>query len=139
MPGHAPGLTALIEKKHQLVFVGDAVLPQFQMLFGKTSSIQEDISQIYCSIKKLHEVTKDMENLQIFISGRGKFLGREFLLEKLKEIDTLYEKTHNLKNNGLVDSEILNEIFGGEGFTGEITQRELSRLNLISSLLKWEK
>ena len=79
-----------------------------------------------------------MDNLQIFISGKGLFLGNEFLLEKMEEIKDLHKRTHYFKNQGYNNLEILAKIFGGEGFTGDITQGELSRMNLINSLLKWE-
>ena len=50
MPGHAPCLIALIEPNQEWVFVGDAVLPKYKMIFGPETNITENIKEIYNSI-----------------------------------------------------------------------------------------
>ena len=137
MPGHCPDLNALIDKKHQLAFVADAVLPKYKMIFGGTSAIKEDIKQTYVSIKNLYELTEGMDNLRIFIAGHGVYQGRSFLLEKLNEIKEMHENVHRLINKGRNAEEILNEMFGGEDFVGNFTRGELSIFNLIQSLMNW--
>ncbi len=137
MPGHAPDLIALIEKQQQWAFVADAVQPKYKMIFGKTSSIQEDISEIYHSIQNLHEFTEGMKNLQIFVSGHGVFRGRETLTTRLTEIDTLHKTAHEFYNQGLEEEQILEKMFNGESIFAALTQGELSRINLVHSLLKW--
>jgi glyoxylase-like metal-dependent hydrolase (beta-lactamase superfamily II) len=51
-PGHAPELISLIERKQQWAFITEAVIPKYQMIFGKDTNIPEDISLIFQSIKK---------------------------------------------------------------------------------------
>jgi glyoxylase-like metal-dependent hydrolase (beta-lactamase superfamily II) len=147
MNGHAPELVALIEKNLQWAFVADAVQPKYKMIFGKNSDIQEDISLIYQSLSKLYEFTDGMENLLIFSAGNGILLGRDFLIEKMKEIDELWMNVH--ENHKLLQQEcfsgknlmkkILKKTFGRESIIGQLTQNDLSRENLIISLLKWKK
>lgn len=137
MPGHCSDLNALIEKKHQIAFVADAVLPKYKMIFGKNSTIKEDIKQIYNSIKNLYEFTEGMDKLRIFISGHGVYKGRGFLLEKLNEIKEMHEIVHVLMNKGYIIAEIVNKMFGGEDSVGIFTNGNLSIFNLIQSLMNW--
>ena len=145
MPGHAEELISLIEKEQQWVFTTDAVMPNYKMIFGKNTDIPEDISLIYKSIKHLYEYTESMGNLQIITSGRGIFKGREFLLEKMEEIDKIHQSAHKYKK--LAEQKGLNEIrtlrfitrriFGKESFIGTFTRGDLSIKNLVISLLEW--
>ncbi len=145
IPGHAPELVALIEKKKQWAFVADAVQPKYKMLFGKNSDIQEDISLIYESLQKLYEFTEGMNNLLIFSAGNGVLQGRDFLIEKSNEIKNLHKKVH--ENYKILDKEdfseeqihkkIVKRIFKRESVIGKLTQGDLSRENLIVSLLNW--
>lgn len=137
MPGHAPCLVTLLERVHQMAFVGDAVLPKYRMLFGETSSIQEDIEQIHDSIRQLCDETEGMEKLEIFIAGHGLMEGRTFLQEKLAEIEALHQQAHELSDLGLEERKILKKMFNGESFIATFSRGELSRLNLLKSLLGW--
>jgi glyoxylase-like metal-dependent hydrolase (beta-lactamase superfamily II) len=137
MPGHCADLNALIDGNNQLAFVADAVLPKYKMIFGGTSSIQEEIKQIYSSIKNLYDFTEGMDNLRIFIAGHGEYKGREFLFDKLNEIKEMHEMVHVLLNKGYIIEEIINKMFGGEDLIGNMTQGELSIFNLIQSLMNW--
>lgn len=145
MPGHAPELISLVEQKQQWAFITDAIMPRYQMIFGKETDIPEDISLIYQSIKKLYEFTKGMKNLLLFTSGRGIFKGRTFLKDKMDEIKSLHLKAHRLqhegKEKGLTNKQllryILKNMFTRENFIGTLTRGELSHKNLIISLLEW--
>ena len=145
MPGHAPELISLIEKNMEWAFITDAVMPKYQMLFGKDTDIPEDISLIHHSIKKLYEFTEKMENLLIFTSGNGIFKGRSFLKEKMEEINNLHQKAYNFQSEalqlGLKDKRllryILKKMFNRENFVGTFTRGGLSNKNLILSLLEW--
>jgi len=137
MPGHAPCLVALLDRVHQLAFVGDAVLPKYRALFGGACSIQEDIQQIHASIHRLHDETEGMEALEIFIAGHGLVEGRAFLQDKLDEIETLHHQSHELSDLGLDERKILKKMFNGESFIATFSRGELSRLNLLKSLLSW--
>ena len=147
MIGHAPELVALIEKNQQWAFVADAVLPKYKMIFGKNSDIQEDISLIHQSLSNLYEFTKGMQNLLIFSAGNGVLQGREILMEKMEEIDNLWIKVHKyhekLRQEGYSGNKLMRKIiknlFGRESIIGQLTQNDLSRENLIISLLKWKK
>ena len=136
-PGHAPDQVAFIETSHQWAFVADAVLPKYQNLFGSTCNIQEDISLIYQSIKDIYDFTEGMNDLRIFVSGKGVFQGREFLHNRLNDIWTLRTQVHELYEKGFDEEQILVDIFGGESATGIMTNGELSRLNMVKSLMKW--
>lgn len=144
-PGHAPEIVSLIEREQQWAFITDSVMPKYRMLFGKDTDIPEDISQIYQSIKKLHDFTEGMETLLLFTSGNGVFKGRSFLREKMDEIDSLHVKVHQFqheaKEQGLNDKQIikhiLKKIFKRENFVGKLTRGGLSNKNLILSLLEW--
>ncbi|MFX0002555.1 MAG: MBL fold metallo-hydrolase [Candidatus Hodarchaeota archaeon] len=147
MDGHAPELVSLIEKDQQWAFVADAVQPKYKMIFGKNSDIQEDISVIYESLSKLYNFTKSMDKLVIFSAGNGVLQGREFIKEKMEEIENLRIKVHQyhreLQKDGYIGKKlikkIVKQIFRGESIIGQLTQGDLSRENLIISLLEWEK
>lgn len=138
IPGHAPDQISLIEKEQQWAFVADGVIPKYKRIFGTTSSIQEDISQIYQSIQNLYEFTNGMDNLQIFLSGRGVVFGREYLLERMQEIMNLRMRAHELNEQGSSVEDITQNIFPGEDIFGILTNGELSCQNLIKSLLEWK-
>jgi len=138
IPGHAPDQISLIEKEQQWAFVADGVIPKYKRIFGTTSSIQEDISQIYQSIQNLYEFTNGMDNLQIFLSGRGVVFGREYLLERMHEIMNLRMRAHELNEQGSSVEDITQNIFPGEDIFGILTNGELSCQNLIKSLLDWK-
>jgi len=145
MPGHAPYQVALIEKSQEWAFVADGVQHKYKMIFGASSDIQEDISVIYDSIKKLYNFTEHMKNLKIFISGHGLYEGRAFLKERLKEIDQLHHKIHRLykeekKNYNHKEralKKVLKRAFKRESVVGMLTKGDLSSMNLIKSLLEW--
>lgn len=137
IPGHAPDQVALIEKKQQWAFVTDGVQPKYKRIFGGTCSIQENISEIYQSIQDLYIFTEGMDNLQLFLSGKGVVLGRTFLEEKMKAIEVFHQSAHEFFNQGLNEDEIVQKMFEGEDFVGMMTEGELSRKNLIISLLDW--
>jgi glyoxylase-like metal-dependent hydrolase (beta-lactamase superfamily II) len=145
MPGHAPELITLVERKQQWAFITDAVMPKYQMIFGKDTDIPENIFHIFNSIKDLYDSTKGMENLLLFSSGKGVFKGRSFLKEKMDEIKSLHLKAHRFQNEakqkGLRDARllryVLKKMFKRENFIGSLTQGGLSNKNLILSLLEW--
>jgi len=145
MPGHASELVTLIERKQQWAFITDAVMPKYQMIFGKDTDIPEDISLIFQSINKLYNFTIDMDNLRLFTSGKGIFKGRSFLKEKMDEIKSLHLKAHRFQNEaklkGLRDKQliryVLKKMFKRENFVGTLTRGGLSHKNLIESLLEW--
>ncbi|PWI48562.1 hypothetical protein CEE45_05840 [Candidatus Heimdallarchaeota archaeon B3_Heim] len=137
VPGHAPDQIAFIESEQEWAFVADAVLPKYQVLFGHTCNIQEDIALIYDSIRKIFDATEGMDNLKIFVSGKGVFNGRNYIKKRLEEITTLHNDVHGYKLKKLAPEQILEEMFGGEGIMGIMTNGELSHLNLINSLYQW--
>jgi len=144
-PGHAPELVSLIEREQQWAFITDAVMPKYQMIFGKHTDIPEDISLIFQSIKKLYDFTKGMDNLLFFTSGKGVFKGRSFLKDRMDEINSLHLKAHRFQNEakqkGLLDKQllryVLKKMFKRENFVGTLTRGGLSNKNLILSLLEW--
>lgn len=144
MPGHSPDLHAFIEKKKGWAFLGDMMQPQYQMLFGHTCEIQEDIKIIVESLKKLYKFTDGIQDLQMFVSGRGVFFGRELIRTRIQEIHDLHQKIHEA--NAKLEPELkparkmkrlLKVLFGGESLIGKMTGGELSRANMIISYLKW--
>ena len=145
MPGHAPELITLVERKQQWAFITDAVMPKYQMIFGKDTDIPEDIFHIFNSIKDLYDSTKGMENLLLLSSGKGIFKGRSFLKERMDEIKSLHLKAHRFQNEakqkGLRDARllryVLKKMFIRENFVGSLTRGGLSNKNLILSLLEW--
>jgi glyoxylase-like metal-dependent hydrolase (beta-lactamase superfamily II) len=139
MPGHAPCLVSLLEVERQWAFVADAVLPGYRMIFGPETGIPEDIRQIYESIARLHRETAGMESLRVFVAGHGVFEGRGFLEDRLKEIEQLRDEVHAHRRRGASEQEILDRVFGGEGFIGIFTGGGLSRMNLVEGLLEWDQ
>jgi glyoxylase-like metal-dependent hydrolase (beta-lactamase superfamily II) len=145
MSGHAPELVALIEKSKQWVFVADAVQPKYKMIFGKNSDIQEDISLIYQSLSKLYQFTEGMDKLLIFSAGNGVMQGREILMRKMREIEDLHRKIHEynkeFQENGYSGKKIIRKmimkLLGRESVIRQLTRGDLSKENLILSLLKW--
>ena len=145
MPGHAPELISLVERKQQWAFITDAVMPKYQMIFGKDTDIPEAISLIYRSIKKLYDFTVGMNDLLLFTSGNGVFKGRSFLKDRMDEINRMHLKVHKFqaeaKEKGLSDKRllkyILKALFTRENFIGTLTRGGLSHKNLIISLLEW--
>ncbi len=144
MPGHSFDLHAFIEKKQGWAFLGDMMQPQYQMLFGHTCEIQEDIKVIVESLEKLYNFSEGIDNLQMFVSGRGVYFGRELIQTRIQEIHDLHHKVHEV--NELLDPDlkpvkkikrILKALFGGESLIGRMTEGELSRANMILSYLNW--
>jgi len=146
MSGHAPELITLIERNQQWAFVADAVLPKYNMLFGGNSDIQEDISKVFQSLQNLYEFTESMSDLLIFSAGNGVLQGRDVLIEKMTEIQEKHSLVHRynkiLKKKGFTEKQIIKKlvkrVFGKESFIGQMTRGDLSRTNLIISLLNWE-
>jgi len=144
-PGHAPELICLIERNQQWVFITDAVMPKYLMIFGKDTDIPEDISLIFQSIKKLYDFTNGMDDLLLFTSGKGVFIGRSFLKDRMDEINSLHLKAHKFQNEakqkGLLNKRllryVLKKMFIRENFVGSLTRGGLSNKNLIISLLEW--
>jgi len=145
MPGHAPEQIALIEKDKQWLFVADGIQPKYKMLFGAASDIQEDISVIYQSLKNLYKFTQGMNDLKIFLSGPGLYEGRDFIKEKLDEINKLHKQVHKIyeeesKNYDQEDKvlrKVLKRMFKRETVIGKLTEGDLSTANLIKSLFDW--
>lgn len=145
IPGHAVEEIALLEKKKQWAIIADGIMPKYTMIFSKNTDIPEDISQIYNSLKKVNEITKNMEKLIIFTSGRGVFKNRSIITEKIQEIENLHTmafKYHReAEDQGYTGKRILRyivqKIFGKESFVGKFTRGGLSNQNLIISLLEW--
>ncbi len=148
MPGHSPDLTALVDKKNQIAFVGDAIMYKYGYTFGGSSAdLYEDISQIYNSQKSLYKITEGMDNLKIFVAHVG-MVNRNFIAEKMKEIEDLHTKAHKIQKE-LIDigyrrqSKIVKEIIRKIWRKGELLQfkilsmGEISRANLVATLLKW--
>ena len=136
-PGHAPDQVAFLERSQEWLFTADAILPKYNLLFGGTCNIQEDIAEIHNSIQNLYKITEGMKNLSIFPSGREMRKGRGFLEDKMNEIKHLHSIVQNYKQEGLYSEEILIQVYGEESFMGIMTNGELSRLNLIKSLMNW--
>jgi len=145
MPGHAYELISLIERNQQWAFITDAVMPKYQMIFGKDTDIPEDISLIYQSIKNLYEFTEGMEKMLLFTSGKGIFRGRSFLNDRMEEIKAQHLEAHKFQNEakhqGLQDKRllryVLKKMYTRENFIGTLTRGGLSHKNLIISLLEW--
>lgn len=145
IPGHAIEEIALLERTQEWAIIADGIMPKYTMIFGKTTDIPEDIFQIYESLRKIEEITEDMDNLVIFTAGRGIFKNRSMIKEKIEEIEDLHEKAFKFQkeaqNKGLDGKRFLKyitrKIFGKENFIGKLTRGGLSNQNLIMSLLEW--
>ena len=148
IPGHSPDLTALLDSKNQLLFVGDGIMKRYEMLFGGGCvDLQENIQEIYESQKKLYELTEGMDNLQIFVA-HSKVYPRDFLKEKIDEIENLHTKAHSLKSElekkGITkENTLINKIIKQIWLKGEnslakfLSHGEISFANLVKSLLQW--
>lgn len=145
IPGHSQDLIALIEPDEGWVFVSDSVVPSYQTIFNESRKelgkgmepVNEDIEQIYSSLKKLKDYTTEIEEFSVYASYFGKFEDRKIIEKNIEELESLHAKVHNLKMEGLSPQEIVKEIFDGEHITGKLTDGALSRLNLVNSLLEW--
>ena len=145
IPGHAEEEIALIEKRHHWAIVSDGLMPKYTMIFGKNTDIPEDISKIYNSLTRLDLITKGMENLIIFTSGRGNFKDQKIFREKITELEVLHEKAFKFKEEAIQQGYsgkslyrfIVRKMFGKESFIGQFTRGDLSIQNLILSLLEW--
>lgn len=147
IPGHSPDMIALVNEENEIIFTSDAVMPKYQMIFGGKCDIKEDIKQIYESLRKIYEISKNMKNPKIFASHFLQ-ITPEFLKERIDEISDLHAKVHKVKSSlmeqGITRERklirgILKEIFGGEYSMAAFTNGQLSRENLVRSLLKWNE
>ena len=148
MPGHSLDLTALIDKKNQIAFVGDAIMYKYGYTFGGSSpDLYEDISQIYNSQKSLYKITEGMDDLKLYVAHVGE-VNREFIAEKITEIENLHIKAHKIQkeliNSGYKkQNKIVKEIVKKMWRKGELLQfkilsmGEISRANLVATLLNW--
>ena len=137
IPGHAPDQIALIEKQQEWAFVSDGIQVKYKRIFGGSSDISEDISQIYQSIQTIKHFTTKMTDLKIFLPG-GKIYSRDLIDQKLQEIWSLHREVREFIDQGFSVDEIVEKIFGGEGIFASFTNGKLSKKNLIISLAKWE-
>jgi hypothetical protein len=114
------------------------------MLFD-TSDIQENIRTISHSLERLYDITEGLDDLHVFTSGRGVFHGRQVIQDRIGAIRDLHEKAHAFYAE-LGDSleetkkmrKLVELLFGGESFFASLTQGQLSRENLVRSLLAWK-
>ncbi|MFX1507418.1 MAG: MBL fold metallo-hydrolase [Promethearchaeota archaeon] len=136
IPGHAPDQIALIEKQQEWAFVSDGIQMKYKRIFGGTSTIPENISLIYQSIRDISHFTEKMSNLQIFLPG-GKIYQRDLIHQKLEEIWNLRIKVHELIDQDFSVDEIVVKIFGEEDILASFTNGKLSKRNLILSLIEW--
>ncbi len=95
--------------------------PRYQVLFGETSGIPEDIRTIVESLEKLYAFTEGMDDLLMFVSGKGTFQGRALIKARIAEIHDLHNRVHILNRQfGAEPREsrkmrkILQILFGGE-------------------------
>jgi glyoxylase-like metal-dependent hydrolase (beta-lactamase superfamily II) len=139
MPGHAPDQVAFIEKQKEWVFAADGIQMKYKRIFGESSNIQEDISLIYQSISELYNFTKDMDNLTLFLSGQDVIYGTDFIRDRLTAIDNLYQTVSTFVLHGLSIEEIEQNIFKKQDILSTFTNGELSRRNLIRSLVNWKR
>ncbi|GAB4310772.1 MAG: MBL fold metallo-hydrolase [Promethearchaeota archaeon] len=138
VPDHAPCLVALLEPGQQWAFVADAIQPKYQMVFGSTMDIPEDVEEIHRSIAALEARTEGMDDLCLFLPGRRPVRsGRPFLARRRRELELLHERAHELAAAGLQVRKIVKKLFGGESFVGTFTWGDLSRVNLVRELLRW--
>lgn len=145
MPGHSPDLIAILNKEKGWAFLTDAVQPKYRMIFGNNSDIQEDISAIYDSIKSLYKHTEDWKSMKIFLSGYKYILEREFLMEKLNELDNIHQKAHEAYHEVTktehrekwIYKKVLKKTLGRESAVGKLTREDLSKMTLVKSLLAW--
>ena len=136
IPGHAPEQVALIEKRQEWVFVSDGIQTKYKRIFGKTSNIQEDISQIYQSIQNISRFTERMTNLTLFLPG-GKLFGKDLIDQKIIELWNLRQEVQVLDSQGYSVDEIVRKIFGDQDVFASFTNGELSKENLILSVIRW--
>ncbi len=136
IPGHAPEQVALIEKQQEWAIVSDGIQIKYKRIFGKTSNIQEDISLIYQSIRDLNQFTEKMKDLTIFLPG-GKVFRKDLINHKLKEIWTLRQEVQELDSQGYSVDEIVQKMFGEGDVFASFTDGELSKKNLILSIISW--
>lgn len=145
IPGHSQDLIALIEPSKGWVFVSDSIVPNYQTIFNETGGelgesmepVNEDIKQIFSSLKRLRDYTAEMDDFSVYSSYFGKFEDRKIIEENIEELESMHVEVHKLKRKGFNPQEIVEEIFGGEHITGDLTNGALSRLNLVNSLLEW--
>ncbi len=138
MPGHAPCLIALLERSQQWAFVADAVQPKYQMIFGPSVPIKENITVIYGSLMRFAKFTRELTHLKLFLAGHGVVEnGLEYVGARAREIRNLHEQAHIFLKQGLSDRKALQKMFGGESFVGGFTRGGLSRLNLLKALQEW--
>ncbi len=142
VPGHSSDLICLMELEEEWVFISDSVVSNYQMIFGEgrkdlpenMEPVHDNMEQIYFSLKKLQEHVEKMENASIFTASQGKFEDSKIIEKNIQQIEELHEGIQKYKDQGLEDEEIVEKIFGEEHIVGELTQKGLSRINVIKSL-----
>ncbi|MDH7478586.1 MAG: MBL fold metallo-hydrolase [Syntrophomonadaceae bacterium] len=130
-PGHCPGHIALFERKKGWCFTGDLFVGEKPKIIRR----EENIWEIIASMNRLRQL--ETEQLILFTS-LGTIIedGKNALAGCVQYLQDLGGKAAALREQGLAEDDIVQELFGGENqFFLQFTNGQFSSMNLIRSLL----
>lgn len=127
-PGHSPDHICLLEEKQGWLFSGDLFLGE------KVKQLRSD-EDIHLSIQSLQYLLQFEFDTIFCCSGRVFEDGWHKMQKKLSWWQDTYQQVITLKKRGLSDEEIRDQVLGKENLLAQVTEGDLSRLNLVRSLL----
>jgi len=127
-PGHSVSHHVILDKKRNIVFMGDLYLgPRLTMAHP-----WEDPLMIAKSLRKV----RDMQPEAAFCAHQGLLKHPQLALtRKIEFIEWLDERTRELADRGMTTKEITLRLLGKEKFISGVTNGLYSRINVIRSII----
>lgn len=127
-PGHSLDHICLLEEEQGWLFSGDLFLGE------KVKQLRSD-EDIHLSIQSLQNLLQYKFDTIFCCSGRVFEDGWNKMQAKLKWWQEIYQQVITMKDHGLTDEDIRDQLLGEENILAQVTEGDLSKMNLIRSLL----
>ena len=127
-PGHSFDHICLLEEEKGWLFSGDLFLAE------KVKVLRSD-EDVHMSMQSLAKLLHYEFDTIFCCSGRIFEQARPKMQNKLNWWQDLYQQVIKLDDNGYNDEEIRDQLLGEENFFAQVTEGDLSKLNLIRSFL----
>jgi glyoxylase-like metal-dependent hydrolase (beta-lactamase superfamily II) len=127
-PGHSLDHICLLEEEQGWLFSGDLFLGE------KVKQLRSD-EDIHLSIQSLKYLLQYKFDTIFCCSGRVFQDGWHKMQAKLNWWQEIYQQAIAMKNLGYTEEIIRDQLLGGENILAQITEGDLSKINLIHSLL----
>ena len=125
-PGHCNNLISIFQEKTKILFSTDAMIDKCQSVIFNW----ENANLMLETFKKFEKLRPEY-----LFSSNGNVFSREDLHHLINYWMEIKEKSIKLHSNGMMPKQIVKKIFGKESWLKISTRGDMSRENLIRSLL----